>query len=57
MEDAVVLHKVQKETNIQHTMQRRKTNWIGYILQMNWFLKLSIEGPRGREDEEKDVSS
>jgi hypothetical protein len=40
----VVLHRVEEERNILHTMKRRKVNWIGYILCRNCFLKHVIDG-------------
>ena len=33
-----------EETNIPHTVNRRKTNWIGRILHRNCLLKHVIEG-------------
>ena len=42
-----VLHRVSEETNILHTIQRRKTNWIGHILRRNCLLKHIIEGKTG----------
>ena len=33
-----VLHRVNEERNIKHTVQRRKANWIGYILRGNCLL-------------------
>jgi hypothetical protein len=38
-----VLHRVKEERNILHTIQRRKANWIGYILRRNCSLKHVIE--------------
>jgi hypothetical protein len=38
-----VLHRVE-ETNILHTVQRRKANWIGYVLHRNCILESVIEG-------------
>jgi hypothetical protein len=32
-----VLHGVKKETNILHTIKRRRVNWIGHILRRNSF--------------------
>jgi hypothetical protein len=44
-----VFHRVRKERNILHAMNRRKANWIGHILRRNWLLKhvieRKIEGP------------
>jgi hypothetical protein len=34
-----VLHRVKEERNIVHTINRRKTNWIGHILRRNCLLK------------------
>jgi hypothetical protein len=39
-----VLHRVQEERNILHTIKRRKTKWIGHILCRNRLLKHVIEG-------------
>jgi hypothetical protein len=39
-----VLHRVKEERNIQHTIKRRKANWIGHILRRNGLLKHVIEG-------------
>jgi hypothetical protein len=39
-----VLHRVKEERNILHTINRRKANWIGYILRRNCLLKHVIEG-------------
>ena len=30
-----VLNKVRKERNIQHTIKKKKANWIGHILHSN----------------------
>jgi hypothetical protein len=35
---------VDEERNILHTVQRKKANWIGQILQMNCVVKHVIEG-------------
>ena len=32
MKNEEVLHRVKEERNILATIQRRKANWIGYIL-------------------------
>jgi hypothetical protein len=46
-----VLHRVQEERNILHTVKRRKANWIGHILRKNCLLKHVIEGQiEGRSD-------
>jgi hypothetical protein len=34
-----VLHRVNEERNIVHTIKRRKSNWIGHILRRNCLLK------------------
>jgi hypothetical protein len=39
-----VLHRVKKESNILHTIRRRKANWIGHILRTNCLLSHIIEG-------------
>jgi hypothetical protein len=39
-----VLHRVQEERNILHTVKRRKTNWIGHFLRRNCLLKHCIKG-------------
>jgi hypothetical protein len=39
-----MLHRVKEERNIQHTVKRRKANWIGHILYWNCLLKQGIEG-------------
>jgi len=39
-----VLHVVKGERNILHKVERRKGNWIGYILRGNCLLKHVIEG-------------
>jgi hypothetical protein len=38
-----VLHRVQEERNILHTIKRRKANCIGHILRRNCLLKHVIE--------------
>jgi hypothetical protein len=38
-----VLHTVTEERNLLHTVNRRKANWIGYILHRNCLLKHVIE--------------
>jgi hypothetical protein len=46
-----VLHRVNEERNIVHTIKRRKANWIGHILRRNCLLKHVIEGKlEGRID-------
>jgi hypothetical protein len=39
-----LLHRVNEERNILHTIKRRKANWIGHILGRNCLLKHVIEG-------------
>jgi hypothetical protein len=39
-----VLDRVKEESNMLHTIKRRKANWIGHILRRNCFLKHEIEG-------------
>jgi hypothetical protein len=39
-----VLHRVEEERNIVHTIKRREANWIGHILRRNCLLKHVIEG-------------
>jgi hypothetical protein len=34
-----VLHGVQEERNILHTVKGRKANWIGHVLRRNCLLK------------------
>jgi hypothetical protein len=34
-----VLHRIEEERNILHTIKRRKANWIGHILCRNCLLK------------------
>ena len=38
------LRIVKKPRNIQHTLKRRKADWIGHILHRNCYLKHVIEG-------------
>jgi hypothetical protein len=54
-----VLHRVKEERNIEHTIKRRKANWIGHILRRNCLIKHVTEGTleKGREDMKEDVSS
>ena len=60
MRNEVLLFRGNEERNIQHTIKRRKTNWIGHILRRNCLqkhvIKGKIEGSDGEGDEE-DVSS
>jgi len=44
VKNAEVLDGFKEERNILQTMERRKVNWIGHILQRNCFLKQVIEG-------------
>jgi hypothetical protein len=46
-----VLHRVDRERNIVHTIKRRKANWIGHILRRNCLLKHVIEGKLERRIE------
>jgi hypothetical protein len=39
-----VLHRVEEERNILHTVKRRKANWNGHIFCRNCLLKHIIEG-------------
>jgi hypothetical protein len=39
-----VLHRVKEERNILHTANRRKANWVVYILSSNCVLKHIIDG-------------
>jgi hypothetical protein len=39
-----VLQSFKEETNILHTVKRRKAKWIGHILHRNCLLKHIIEG-------------
>ena len=38
-----VLHRVQKDRNIPHTIKRKKANWICHMSRRNRFLNLLIE--------------
>ena len=40
----VVLHRVEEERSIIHTVKRRKDNWIGHSLRRNCLLKHVTEG-------------
>jgi hypothetical protein len=46
-----VLHDVKEESNIQHTVKRRKVNWIGHILRGNFLIEHIIEGKVGSKIE------
>jgi hypothetical protein len=56
-----VLLRVKEERNIQHSVKRKKAEWVGHILRRNCLLKHGIErkkeGSIRREDEAEDVSS
>jgi hypothetical protein len=39
-----VLHRVNEDRNIIHTIQRRNINWIGHILCSNYLIKHVTEG-------------
>ena len=39
-----VLLRVNEQGNILHEIRKRKSNWIGHILNRNCFLKQVIEG-------------
>jgi hypothetical protein len=52
------LQRVDEERNILQTKKRMKADWIGYILRRKCLLKkLLTKRYKGREDEEKNVSS
>ena len=38
-----VLHGVEENRNVLHTIKRRKANWIGQILRKNWPLERVTE--------------
>jgi hypothetical protein len=38
-----VLHRVEEESNILHTIKRRQANWIGHIWRCNCLLEHVIE--------------
>jgi hypothetical protein len=40
----VILHRVNEERNILHTIRRRKANWIEHTLHRNCLLNRIIEG-------------
>jgi len=44
LENEVVLHRVEEERNILHTIRQRKANWTGHILRRDCLLKHVIEG-------------
>jgi len=51
MKDEEVLHRVEEENNILHTIKGRDTNWIAHILRRNCLLKrvsIEVTGRRGR---------
>jgi len=39
-----VLHRVKEESNVLHTMKRRKANCVGHILRRNCLINHFIEG-------------
>ena len=39
-----VLHREKEQRNILHTVERKKGNWICYILCRNWLITHIIEG-------------
>jgi len=39
-----VLLRVNEQRNILHEIRKRKANWIGHILRINFLLKQVIEG-------------
>ena len=39
-----VLLRVKEQRNILHEIRKRKANWIGHILRVNWLLKHVIKG-------------
>jgi hypothetical protein len=47
----VVLHRIKEDRNILHTLERRKSNWIGHSLRRNCLLKHVIEGKLGGSTE------
>jgi hypothetical protein len=45
-----VLHRVEGDKNVLHTVKRRKANWTGHILRWNGLVKHFIEGKiRGKD--------
>jgi hypothetical protein len=42
-----VLHRVNEERNLLHTIKRRKANWISHILRRNCLLKQITDGEIG----------
>jgi len=49
-----VLHRVREDSNILHTVKRRKAKWIGHILSRNCLLKHIIEGKIDRGKDRND---
>jgi hypothetical protein len=45
-----VLRRVKEQRNILHTIKRRNTDWICYLLHRNCVLKHVIEGRKDRSD-------
>ena len=39
-----VLLRVKEQRNILHEIRKRKANWIGHILRINWLLKEGYNG-------------
>ena len=39
-----VLFRVKEKRNILHEIRKRKANWIGHILRINWLLKEGYNG-------------
>jgi hypothetical protein len=53
-----VLQRIEEESNILHTLKRRRGNWIDHILRRDCLLKRVLEGKvEVKRDEEEDVSS
>ena len=44
MRNGEVLHRVNEERNIIHTVKGKKVDWIGHILRRNCLLKYVMEG-------------
>jgi hypothetical protein len=45
-----VIRRVKEESNILHTMNRRKSDWISHILQRNCLIKHVIQGKKDGSD-------
>jgi len=52
-----MLHRFKEERNIMHTVKRRKTNRICYILRRNCIIQQTIERKMEGKDEGEDVSN